>query len=107
MDVRITTRHVDLSDTFLVLAEDRTRKLEKYEPRLLAVDLIFEEDHGQVATEARADVPGRPPMIARGAAGDRRASLDEALRKLGRQLRRQRSRHVDHKSPSTTMAVEE
>ena len=52
MDVRITTRHVDLSDAFMLQAEDRTRKLSKYEPRLLAVDLLFEEDHGSLATEA-------------------------------------------------------
>ncbi len=103
MDVRITTRRVELSDAFLAQAESRTRKLIKYEPRLLAVELLFEDEGGQVATEARADVPGHPILVARGAASDRRASLDQALKKLGRQLRRERGRRVDHKAAAASM----
>lgn len=98
MDVRITTRHADLSDGFRTLADERARKLTKYEPRLIAVDLLFDDDHGVFSTEARADVPGRPPMIARTENGDRRVALDETLRKLGRQLRRERSKRVDHQA---------
>lgn len=100
MDVRITTRHVDLSGSFLRLAEERTRKLTRYEPRLLAVDLLFDEDHGKRVTEARADVPGRPVLLAQAAADDHRSSLDHTLRKLARQLRRERARRVDHQAPS-------
>lgn len=105
MDVRITTRHVDLSAGFRALAEERTRKLTRYEPRLMAVDLLFEEDHGQVVTEARADVPGRPPLIAHATAQDRRHALYDTLRKLGRQLRRERSKRLDHQAPPPTVPV--
>lgn len=102
MDVRITTRHVDLKEGFLSLAEERARKLRKYEPKLIAVDLVFEDDHGFTA-EARADVPGRPSMIAKASAANRRAALDRALNKLGRQLRRERSRRVDHQAPPSSL----
>lgn len=105
MDLRITTRHVDLSDGFLTLAEERARKLHKYEPRLLAVDLLFDDGHGELSTEVRADVPGRPVMIARSSHQDRRSSLDAALRKIGRQLRRQRSKRVDHQAAPATIPV--
>lgn len=104
MDVRITTRHLELSDRFRALAEERARKLEKYEPRLMAVDLLFDEDHGESVVEARADVPGNPPMVASATAHDVRHSLDDTLRKLGRQLRRQRSKRVDHQGPPPTIA---
>ncbi len=107
MDVRITTRHVDLSESFMAHVGERTRKLTKYEPRLIAVDLLFDGDHGKLATEARATVPGRPPSIARGAAEDPRASLDEALKKLGRQLRRERKKRVDHQAPPPVVVVED
>lgn len=107
MDVRITTRHVDLSGTFRELAEDRARKLTKYEPELMAVDLLFDEDHGEMVTEARADVPGRPPVIAHSAAHDQRHALDETLRKLARQLRRSRSKRLDHQGPPPTVPVED
>lgn len=107
MDVRITTRHVELSDGFLARADERTRKLAKFEPRLTAVDLLFDDDHGKLTTEARADVPGRPTVIASAGDMDPRKSLDSALEKLGRQLRRQRSKRVDHQSPSATARAEE
>lgn len=105
MDVRITTRHVDLSGSFLQLADERTRKLDRYEPTLLSVDLLFDDDHGKLRTEARADVPGRPPMIARAVAEDRRSSLDESLRKLRRQLRRERVKRLDHKAAPQRVAA--
>ena len=101
MDVRITKRHVDMSGSFLEVAEERARKLNRYDPDLRAVDLLFVEDHGDVVTEARAEVPGRPPLVARAEAQDRRRSLDDTLRKLARQLRRERSRRVDHRAPPT------
>lgn len=99
MDVRMTTRHVALSDSFRNLAEERARKLGKYEPRLLTVELIFEEDHGRFATEARANVPGRPALVARSESGGRRKALDQTLRKLSRQLRRERSKSTDYQAP--------
>ncbi|MEJ2503415.1 MAG: ribosome-associated translation inhibitor RaiA [Gemmatimonadota bacterium] len=107
MDVRMTTRHVDLSDTFRKLAEERVQKLGKYEPRLIAVDLIFEDDHGRFTTEARADVPGRPPLVARTAADGRRKSLDQTLRKLSRQLRRERSKLTEHQAPPVAVLPKE
>jgi ribosome-associated translation inhibitor RaiA len=88
-------------------AGERTRKLEKYEPRLIAVDLLFDDDHGKLATEVRATVPGRPPAIARSAAADPRTSLYAALKKLGRQLRRERKKRVEHQAAPRVMVVED
>lgn len=98
MDVRITTRHVDLSGSFLELADERTRRLDQFEPGLRSVDLLFDDEHGKLLTEARAGVPGRPPMIARAASEDRRKSLHATLRKLRRQLRRERVKRLEQKS---------
>lgn len=107
MDVRITARHTELSESFVEFARERTRKLVKYEPRLNAVDLLFEDDHGELTTEARADVPGVPALIARAASMDRRKALDSAVRKLGRQLRRERAKRVDHQAPPAAARVED
>ena len=98
MDVRITTRHTDLSDSFRTLAERRAQRLSRYNPRTTSIDLLFDDDHGRFTTEARADVPGRPPLVARSTGTGRRAALDETLRKLSRQLRRERSRRTDHQA---------
>lgn len=107
MDVRITTRHVDISDSFGEYADERTRKLTKYEPRLIAIDLIFDNDHGEFSTEARAEVPGIPTLIAKSESSSKRKSLDSALDKLGRQLKRERSKRVDHQAPPAGAIIEE
>ena len=107
MDVRITTRHVEIGEAFAEYADQRTRKLAKYDPRLAAVDLIFDEDHGQFSTEARADVPGVPTLVAKAEHDSKRKALDSALDKLGRQLKRERSKRVDHQAPSAGAIIEE
>ena len=107
MDVRITTRHVTIGDGFTEYADERTRKLTKYDPRLLSVDLIFDNDHGTFSTEARAEVPGIPTLVAKAENQDKRKSLDSALDKLGRQLKKERSKRVDHQAPPAGAIVEE
>ena len=107
MDVRITTRHVDIGDGFAEYANERTRKLSRFDPRLIAVDLIFDEDHGQFSTEARAEVPGIPTLVAKAEDDSQRKSLDSALDKLGRQLKRERSKRVDHQAPPAGALTEE
>lgn len=105
MDVRITTRHTTVDDAFAALAEERTRKLERFDPRLISIDLIFDEDHGKFMTELRAEVPGIPPLVATAEDDSRRRSLDDALEKLGRQLRKERSKRVDHQAPPAAGVV--
>ena len=107
MDVRITTRHVDITAGFAEYADERTRKLIKFDPRLAAVDLIFDEEHGMFSTEARAEVPGVSPLVAKAEDNDRRKSLDSALDKLGRQLKRERSKRVDHQAPPAGAILED
>lgn len=107
MDVRITTRHASVGNAFAEQAEDRARKLTKFEPRLLSVDLIFDKDHGMFSTELRAEVPGIPPLVAKAESDSKRRSLDSALDKLGRQLRKERSKRVDHQAPPAGALVEE
>lgn len=107
MDVRITTRHVTIGDGFAEYADERTRKLTKYEPRLISVDLIFDNDHGTFSTEARAEVPGIPPLVAKYEDDSKRKSLDRTLDKLERQLKRERSKRVDHQAPPAGAVIEE
>lgn len=107
MDLRITTRHVTIGDAFTELATERARSLTKYEPRLISVDLIFDGDHGVFSTEVRAEVPGVPPLVAKAENESKRRSLDTALEKIGRQLKRERSKRVDHQAPPAGVVIEE
>jgi ribosomal subunit interface protein len=106
MDVRITTRRATVSEAFLRQAEERVRKLDRFEPRLQAVALTVDEDRGRISIETRAEVPGAPPMIASADAATDRSALDKALQKLGRQLRRHRTRRTDHQAPPAGAIIE-
>lgn len=107
MDVRITTRRATVGEAFVRHAEERARKLTRYEPRLHGVFIVVDEDRGRVSVEARAEVPAVPPLVARAEAASDRSALDAALQKLRRQLRRQRTRRIDHQAPSAGAVVEE
>lgn len=107
MDVRITTRRATVGSGMLRRAEERVRRLERYEPRLQAVSLLFDEDHGRVTVEVRADVPGVPTLVTSSESDSSRASLDSALDKMRRRLRRERSRRVEHQAPPVTAIVQE
>lgn len=107
MDVRITTRHTSVGEGFTEFAEERARKLTKYEPRLISLDLIFDNDHGQFSTEVRAEVPGVPTLVATAEDDSERRSLDSALDKIGRQLKKERSKRVDHQAPPAGARIEE
>jgi ribosomal subunit interface protein len=107
MDVRITARRATVGEAFLKHAEDRVRKLDRYEPRLQAVTILVDEDRGRVSVEVRADVPGAAAMIASSTASSDRSALDGALEKLRRRLRRSRSRRTDRKAPPGGSLVKE
>lgn len=99
MEVQITSRRGTVGSAFRRAAETRARGLEKYEPRLRRIELLFDEDGGRVAAEARASVPGIPARVARADGVSHRSALDRVMRKVGRQLRDERSRRVDHRAP--------
>lgn len=99
MDVRITIRRGRAGEAFKAIAAEKALKLEKYEPRLLRVDLLFEEDGGAVVGEVRSFVPGVPMRVARAAAESRRSALDRVIRKAARQLRKERAKRVEHQAP--------
>ncbi len=107
MDVRIIARRATIGEAFHRHAEERAHKLMRYEPRLHGVSILVDEDRGRVSVEARAEVPGVPILVARAEAASDRSALDAALQKLRRQLRRQRTRRVDHQAPPAGAAIED
>ena len=105
MDVQITIRRGRAGESFRALAEEKARKLGKYDPRIIRVELLFDEDGGTVRAEARAIVPSLPPLVARAEADTRRTALDGVIRKASRRLRDERAKRVAHQAPPTTGVI--
>lgn len=96
MLINISARHCTVADSVRRRAEDRLRKLIRFEPRIDSSELVFEQDHGLYAVEARTFVAGRSTIVAHATGTDPRAALDQAVSRVARQLRRQRERSRDH-----------
>nr|PZN89282.1 MAG: ribosome-associated translation inhibitor RaiA [bacterium] len=96
MIINISARHCRVADSIRRRAEDRLRKMVRFEPRIDSADVVFEHDHGFYAVEVRAFVTGRSTVVAHAAAADARAALDQVLSRLGTRLRRQHDRSREH-----------
>lgn len=87
MDVTFTARHTEAPMRIRDRAEARLQRLARLEPRATAADVIFQEDHGDCRVEVRLRGPGHT-IVAHGSAASFRTSLDQAVDRLSRQLRR-------------------
>lgn len=106
MDIRITVRRGRAGEAFRAAAEEKARKLERFEPRLSRVELILEGGTGRVSAEVRSSVPGLPTLVARAEADSRRSALGRVMTRSARQLRKERSRRVEHQAPPITALIE-
>jgi ribosomal subunit interface protein len=98
MQVNITARHCNVSERIRLEAEERVKRLTKYEPRVDNAVIAFDADHGDKLVETRVSLAGSHPIVAHGSGDDFRTALDRSLGRLTRQLKRRRERVRNHKS---------
>lgn len=99
MDVTITARHCTIAGSVRERAEARVARLSRYEPRMSAGHVIFEEEGSERRAEIRVAVDGAPMQVAKGDGDSFRAALDRALDRITRRLKREREKRVDHQAP--------
>lgn len=100
MRVQITARHCEISDTVRRRAEEQMERLTKFDSRLSAAELVFDEEkHGRKKAEGILSIDGGPPVVARAEDRDFRSALDKVVDRLSKQLRRNRDQLVDHQGP--------
>lgn len=108
MEIRITSRHTDLSDALRERTEEVLNKLTKYEPRVSAAEVVFDEAKHSKTVEGIIHVDRGDPVVASGEADEFRPALHQMIERLTKQLRRRHQRHVDHQAPKLSEAhVEE
>ena len=99
MRVQVTKRHCEVPDRVISRAEDRLRRLERFEPRLSAADVTFTEERSARFAEARLSIDGSDTVFAKGEGPEFRAAVDVLLDRLSRILRKRRERRTDHQGP--------
>ncbi len=110
MDIVVKARHCEVSDRFRQLATDKLSRLEKYDHRVIRVDVEVSAERNPRLSERAAKVEltlrTRGPVIrAEAAAEDKMAALDGALVKLEGQLRKAADRRRIHHGSRAPMSL--
>lgn len=104
MQVVVSTRHGEISDRLKEEAERLFGRLTRYESRISRVEVTFIEEKNRWEVEALASIDRAEPVHAHGEDTDPKTAVDAAADRMARQLRRLRSRHVDHQGPDRASA---
>lgn len=97
MRIQLTARHTDVSDAVRRRAEERIARLARFDRRVTAAELVFDEEKHLKRVEALLQVEGDGSLVARAEAPTFREALDRLTDKLGRTLRRHRDRRRDRR----------
>ncbi len=100
MEVRITTRHFEVSRELRKAIEDRMGSVtQKYFPRALEANVILSMEKGRSTAEVDIKIR-RASFHAREEMRDLQAVLDSVTGKLETQMRRYKEKRKSHNSPS-------
>lgn len=110
MEVVVTGRHFEVSDRFRSQVEEKLTRLEKYDHRIIRVDVeVSKEPNPRLAdqsTRLEITLYGRGPVIrAEAAAEDKLTALDKAVERLGSQLRKAADRRRVHHGTRTPASL--
>ena len=90
MRIQIAARHCEIPDSVRNRTEEQLRRISKFDPRVSAADVVYEEEKRVRRVEIVLSVDRGEPVVARGEGEEFRTALDKVVDRLGRILRRQR-----------------
>jgi ribosomal subunit interface protein len=108
VEIVVKGRHCEVSDRFRRHVEEKLERLEKYNQRVIRVDVeVSQESNPRLASQSvrvEITIRGKGPVIrAEAAAEDKLTALDKAVERLSAQARRaQDRRRVHHGSRTPT-----
>ena len=99
MNITLTTRHCEIDSETAARARARTARLERFESRITAAELTFQEERHLKRVEGVIAVSGSPSVVAHGEGAGFTEALDQMLDRMERILRKRRTRRRDHRGP--------
>lgn len=94
-DIKITGRHVEISDAMKAYALEKVSKFEHFMDRIIDVNIIMDIQKRMHQVEIILSV-GRLKITSKASSTDMYASIDKAVAKLESQLLRYKSKMQDH-----------
>lgn len=105
MKVNITGRHCDVPAKIAERTVSLIGKLDKYESRASAADVIYTDETHTKKVEVIVHIDGAPHVAANGSADDFRGALDQVADRAKRLLRDARQKRRDHKAPPLSEGI--
>lgn len=96
MRIQITQRQCQVPEPVVERARTRLAGFVRYDPRLAAADVTFQEQRHQKRVDALLSVDRRDPVVGSGEGADFQQAVDRMLDRLSRKLRRLRAQAVEH-----------
>ncbi len=98
MQIIISARHVELTDSLKEYIEERFTRLSRFDERVSRVDVTLSEEKKRCRVEANVSRGKRPPAHASAETSDFRSAVDRVQEKLTRQLKSRREKTRDRKA---------
>ncbi len=110
MEIVVKGRHCEVSERFRAHVEDKLSRLEKYDHRIIRVDVeVCKEPNPRLAEQSvrvEITIRSRGPVIrAEAAAEDKMAALDKAVTRLSAQARKASDRRRIHRGMRTPVSL--
>lgn len=97
MQITISARHGQMSDTTREKIQAKVERLQKYFERLTAIEVTVNlEDREQPSIDLRVSAEHKHDFVATETAGELIAAVDGAFHKIEQQLRKYKERVQDH-----------
>ncbi len=97
MELNISGRNTNVSDSLSQYAFDKFSKLEKFFVGATRLEAVMRVEHDKQITELIASVQGHKDFVAEASEDDMYAAVDVVADKMGRQLRKHKERVQSHR----------
>lgn len=105
MEIVIAIRHGELSARQEEAVREQFGRLSRFETRVSRLEVTLSEEKNHWEVEALASIDRAEPVHAHGEHPEVKTAIDRTVDRMARQLKRRRSRHVDHQGPGKEEAT--
>ena len=100
MIVRVSARHMDVTDALKSFAEEKAAKLTKYYDLIKEIEVVFDSGKDTTHVEMIVYAEHRDTFLANHDDGDAYAGIDACVHKLERQLTDHKKKFRNRKHPT-------
>jgi putative sigma-54 modulation protein len=97
VQIRVTGRHVEVTDEVRSYVKDKAAKLPRYYDRIHGIEVILGHESEQFSAEMIVQADKKQTFIARDVGPDTFALIDSLIEKLERQLTKHKEKNRRHK----------